>query len=232
MKVRTVLAAAGLSLTVASFSAPVFAQVGGASAGGSVGGVASAVGGATAGFGTAGVPGGVGFGGSGISAGMLVANEISGIFGQAPSANQPETQAPASATPIGTSTSDWMSTEGGSIAEHSPLMPGPQDTELEKQLRTRETTLERDIVAYRAYSYNVQPAAWEKWLGSECLARGDRVDAAKHFQNAATDLRQLSEAGPYAFRSNHSDSTLHGNQTSEIMNAANMHSNSSSSSVY
>jgi hypothetical protein len=232
MKVRTVLAAAGLSLAVASFSPPVFAQVGGVGAGGSAGGVASAVGGAPAGFGAAGVPGGLGVGGSAVSAGMPVANGISGIFGQAPSAGQPGTQAPASAAPIGTSTSDWMSAEGGSIADQSPLIPGPQDTELEKQLRTRETTLERDIGAYRAYSYNVQPAAWEKWLGSECLARGDRVDAAKHFQNAATDLRQLSEAGPYALRSNHPDSTLHGNQTSEIMNAANMHSNRSSSSVY
>src|SRR5581483_6509936 len=152
--------------------------------------------------------------------------------GQAPSAGQPGTQAPASAAPIGASTSDWMSAEGASVAKHSSPMPGPQDTQLEKQLRLRETTLERDIVAYRAYSYNVQPAAWEKWLGSEALARGDRIDAAKHFQNAATYLRRLSEAGPYALRSDHSDSALHGSQTSEIMNASNMHSNRSSSSVY
>ena len=229
MKVRTVLAAAGLSLTVASFSPPVFAQVGGV---GSAGGVASAVGGAPTGFGAAGVPGGLGVGGSVVSAGTPVGNGISGIFGQAPSAGQPGTQAPASAAPIGTSTSDWMSAEGSNIAEHSSLMPGPQDTQAEKQLRMREKTLERAIVAYRAYSYNVQPAAWEKWLGSESLARGDRIDATKHFDNAAMDLRKLSEAGPYALRSDHSDSALHGNQTSETMNAANMHSNRSSSSVY
>jgi hypothetical protein len=200
MKVRTVLAAAGLSLTVASFSVPVFAQVG--------------VGGGT------------------VNAGVPAAGGSTGVFQQAPSAGRPGTQAPASAAPIGTSTSDWMSKEGHSIAEHSSPIPGPQDTQLEKQLRVQETTLERDIVAYRALGYSIQPAAWEKWLGSESLARGDRIDAAKHFQKAAMDLRQLAEAGQYALRSNHSYSTMHGNETSEIMNAANMHSNRTSSSVY
>jgi hypothetical protein len=213
MKVRTVLAAVGLGLSVASFSPPVFAQAGGAGAGAAVGG------------------GGAGAGIAGATSGMP-AGSPSGLFQSAPSAGQPGTQAPASAAPIGASTSDWMSHDGRSIAEHSSPIFGPQDTELETRLRAQETTLEREIAAYRASGYTFPAAMWEKWLGSEALGRGDRVDAANHFQNAATDLRRSLEAGQYARESNRSDATLHGNQTSQMTNAANIHSEKSSRSVY
>jgi hypothetical protein len=125
-----------------------------------------------------------------------------------------------------------MSREGRGVAEHSSLIPGSQSIQREKGLRVEETTLERDISTYRAYGYNVQPAAWEKWLGSEALGRGDRTDAAMHFQKAAMDLRQVAEAGRYAPRSDNSFSTLNGNETSQVFNGAAMHSNRTSRSVY
>jgi hypothetical protein len=221
MKVRNIVAAAGLSLTIASFSPPVWAQVGGAGSG--------ATGGA------------IGLGGLS-SPGMPAAGSggPSGIFQQAPSAGQPGTQAPASAAPIGIASSDWMSNEGRGAAENSSAWPSAQRTNEEKRLRTDEKTLERDLSTYRALGYNIQPAAWEKWIGSEALARGDQVDAGVHFQRAATDLRQSAETGPYrmnavnaySMRSNNVDSSRHGNLTSDETNATNMHSNKSSRAAY
>ena len=212
MNLRNVLVAAGVSVALSGFAPPVFAQVGGAGA------IAGTVSGMPA-VGTAG-------------AGDLTR--------QAPSAGQPGTQAPASAAPIGIASSSWMSNEGRNSAKNSSILPGPGSTNRETQLRADETTLERDISTYRALGYNIQPAAWEKWLGSEALARGDQVDAGVHFQRAAMDLRRSAEAGTYAMsstnsysvRSNHSNSSRLGNLTSDQTNATNMHSNRSSRAAY
>jgi hypothetical protein len=219
MRVKNILAAAGLGLTIASFSPPVWAQVGGAGSG---------------------APGGAG--GFGGVSGMPAAGTAgaSDIFRQAPSAGQPGTQAPASAAPIGAASSDWMSNEGRGAANNSSAWPNAQRTNEEKRLRADEKTLERELSAYRALGYNIQPAAWEKWIGSEALARGDQVDAGVHFQRAATDLRRSVEAGKskmsevnaYSMRSNNFDSSRHGNLTSDETNATNMHSNKSSRAAY
>ena len=221
MKVRNIVAAAGLTLTIASFSPPMWAQVGGAGSGATGG--ASGLGGVS-GFGmpAAGTAG------------------SSGIFQQAPSAGQPGTQAPASAAPIGIASSDWMSNEGRGAAENSSAWPSAQRTNQEKRLRADENTLERDLSRYRALGYNIQPAAWEKWIGSEALARGDQVDAGVHFQRAAMDLRRSAEVGAYrmsavnaySMRSNNFDPSRHGNLTSDETNATNMHSNKSSRAAY
>ena len=218
MKVRNIVAGAGLCLAMASFSLPVGAQVGGA-------GAAS----------TGGVSGGVS------SAGMPAAGAgVSGYFQQAPSAGQPGTQAPASAAPIGIASSDWMSNEGRDAAKNSSAWPSAQRTNEEKRLRTDEKRLERNISTYRALGYSIQPAAWEKWIGSEALARGDQVDAGVHFQRAAMDLRRSAEAGAYrmsalnaySMRSNNFDPSRHGNLTSNETNATDMHSNKSSRAAY
>jgi hypothetical protein len=197
MKITNILAAAGLSLTVASFAPPVWAQVGGTSSG---------------------MPGA----GAGVN----------GPLQQAPSAGQPGTQAPASAAPIGASTSDWMSSEGRSAAAHSSVLPQAGTANKEKRLRAEETGLERDLVAYRARGYNVQPAVWQKWLGSEALSRGDQKGAAIHFNKAKNDLRRLSEARANTHPNYSSDAQLHGNETSQATSATDMHSNRGSSSVY
>ena len=182
--------------------------------------------------------------GAGISvgavSGMPVSGGASGITMQAPSAGQPGTQAPASAAPIGIASSEFMSNEGRGAAENSSMWPSAQRTNQEKQLRTDETMLERHISIYRALGYSIQPAEWEKWLGSEALASGDQVDAEVHFQQAVMDLRRSAEAGAYAMssansysmRSNNSDSSRHGNLISDETNATNMHSNSSSRKAY
>jgi hypothetical protein len=126
-----------------------------------------------------------------------------------------------------------MSYEGRSAAENSSLFPTTGATNQERRLRADEKTLERDLVAYRARGYNIQPAKWEKWLGSEALARGDQVDAAKHFQRSANDLRRLSETGAYALQRNYdSDASMHGHETSQTTSASDMHSNKSSRAVY
>jgi len=202
MKVRTLVAIAGISLTMASFTPQVFAQAGG------VGGTSGAAGMPAAGSGSG------------------------GIFQQAPSAGQPGTQAPASAAPLGASTSDWMSHEDHSAVKHSSLMPSSEQISQEKQLRLQEKNLEHDIAAYRADGYKIQPAAWEKWLGSESLARGDQPDASKHFQTAAMDLRRIAEAGQHAMPLNNSDAGLHGNETGQMTNGTDLHSNRSSRAVY
>ena len=216
MKVRNVLAVAGLTVALASFAPPVFAQVGTAAPSAGV---------------LSGMPG-VGLNGT-----------TAGIFQGAPSAGQPGTQAPASAAPIGTATSDWMSSEGRAAAENSAIFPGPEATRDEKQLRLDENALEREIVAYRVRGYNIGPAAWQKWLGSEALARGDQADSARHFQLAATELRRAGypseasrsndppETSRYS-RAEQSDATLHGNQTSQETNGTNLHSNRSSRTAY
>ena len=136
MNVRNILTAAGLGLTIASFAPPMLAQVSGASAGGA---------GGVSGFGGVSSPGMPAAGSS--SAGAA------GYFRQAPSAGQPGTQAPSSAAPIGTSTSDWMSREGRSAANNSSVLPSRGTTDQEKRLRADEETLERDLVAYRARGY-------------------------------------------------------------------------------
>jgi hypothetical protein len=215
MSFRNILAAAGLSVALSSFAPPVFAQVGGAGAGA----------GAFSGIGAPGMPA-VGTAGAGQ------------LMWQAPSAGQPGTQAPASAAPIGIASSDWMSNEGRGSAGILP--PGPRSTNRERQLRADETTLERDISTYRALGYNIQPAAWEKWLGSESLARGDQADAGFHFQRAAMYLHRSAEAGAYTMssinsypmRSDNFDSSRHGNLTSDETNGTNMHSNKSSRAAY
>jgi hypothetical protein len=218
MKIGNIFAAAGFSLAIASFATPVLAQVGGAGSG-STGGA-------------------IGFGG--VSSPGMPAAGSGPVFQQAPSAGQPGTQAPASAAPIGIASSDWMSNEGRGAAENSSAWPTAQRTKEETRLRVDEKTLERNVSTYRALGYNIQPAAWEKWLGSEALARGDQVDAGVHFQRAATDLRRSAEAGAYrtstvnsySMRSDNFDSSRHGNLTSDETNATDMHSNKSSRAAY
>src|SRR5215469_10650104 len=128
MKVKNILAAAGLTLTMASFGPPLFAQVSGA-------GTAS-----VEGAGTFGAP----------QPATAESGSTAGVFQSAPSAGQPGTEAPASAAPIGTSASDWMSQEGHSVAENSSIFPAPNGARDETQLRTDEVNLELDIVTYRA----------------------------------------------------------------------------------
>jgi hypothetical protein len=133
-----------------------------------------------------------------------------------------------------------MSNEAPGAAENSSAWPSAQRINEEKRLRADEKTLERDVSTYRALGYNIQPGAWEKWLGSEALARGDQVDARVHFQRAATDLRRSAEAGAYRMnavnsystRSDNVDSSRHGNLTSDETNATDMHSNKSSRAAY
>src|SRR5689334_16675725 len=98
MRVRNILAVAGLSLSITSFSPPVWAQVAGGGSGSAGGGIGFS--------GVSGMPA-AGTGGPG------------GTFQQAPSAGQPGTQAPASAAPIGIASSDWMSNEVRGAAKNS-----------------------------------------------------------------------------------------------------------------
>lgn len=148
MKVRNIVAAAGLTLTIAGFSPPIWAQVGGAGSGATGG--ASGLGGVS-GFGmpAAGTAG------------------SSGIFQQAPSAGQPGTQAPASAAPIGIASSDWMSNEGRGAAENSSAWPSAQRTNQEKRLRADENTLERDLSRYRALVSISNPPRGKSGLGAK-----------------------------------------------------------------
>jgi hypothetical protein len=166
--------------------------------------------------------------GGGVSAGVPAAGGAGGsITSQAPSAGQPGTQAPASAAPVGSASSDYMSNEGANAAANSSIS-GPAAQNQETRTRWFEAKVERDIVAARANGINVAKAQHEKWLGSTALSKGDRAGAMGHFETAQRDLQTQG------FRSspNESSTNLHGNETSQNSNAADMHSNRGTSAAY
>jgi hypothetical protein len=199
MKFGKTVAAAGLAMTLGAFAPPLFAQSSGAGGGTSANSVSSTTNG----------------------------NESAGNTGQ-DTAGQPGTQAPASAAPLGSSSSDYMSSEGPDAAANSGPS-GRMATNSEKQLRSKEVALERDIVRARANGANVSKAQHQKWLGSMALAKGDRVSAMRHFSHAEQDLtRERNNGAP----SNESRGDAHANQTNQPSNAANMHSNNGTNAAY
>jgi hypothetical protein len=159
------------------------------------------------------------------------------ITGQAPSAGQPGTQAPASAAPVGSAQSDYMSSESPNAPQNSSIS-GPSATNKETRARWLETKVERDIVSARSNGVNVGKAAHQKWLGSVALSKGDRVDAIQHFNRAERDLRAAgfnvsNAAGSNVSRPNNLPrSNLHGNETSQELNGADMNSNRGTNAAY
>jgi hypothetical protein len=100
---------------------------------------------------------------------------------QTPSAGQPGTQAPASAAPVGSASSDYMSSESANGPQNSSAN-GPSAQNEETQARRLETKVERDIGSARSNGLNVAKAAHQKWLGSTALSKGDRVRRYAPFQ--------------------------------------------------
>ncbi|HJU12632.1 MAG TPA: hypothetical protein VJ728_17235 [Candidatus Binataceae bacterium] len=167
-------------------------------------------------------------GAGGASAGMPATGSAGSITGQAPSAGQPGTQAPASAAPVGSASSDYMSNEGAN-APASSSISGPAAQNKETRARWLETKVERDIVAARANGVNVAEAQHHKWLGSTALSKGDRAGAMRHFEIAERDLQR---AGSRIGGTNESSTNLHGNETSQNPNAAHMHSITGTNAAY
>jgi hypothetical protein len=148
---------------------------------------------------------------------------------QAPSLGQPGTQAPASAAPIGSASSDYMSHEGNTHAN----VATPASTNDEIQARRTETAVERDIVAAKARGVNVATAQRQKWLGSIALSKGDRTEAMRHFNRAKVDLRKAGyRVGQNNVQLNDNRTNLNANETDQTPNAANMHPNSGAAAAY
>jgi hypothetical protein len=148
---------------------------------------------------------------------------------QAPSLGQPGTQAPASAAPIGSASSDYMSHEGKTQAQE----PTPASTRDEIRARQTETSVEREIVAAKARGVNVATAERQKWLGSIALSKGDRATAMKHFNRARADLRKAGyRVGRNNMQLNDNRTNLNANETDQTPNAANMHPNSGAATAY
>ena len=198
MKISKVVSAAGLAIAIGAFAPSVFAQAG---AGGTSGAAPS---------------------------GMSVPSGTGQNMGQAPSAGQPGTQAPASAAPVGSASSDYMANEGANGAQGSS-MSGPAATNSETRARRLETKVQRDIVSARANGMNVARAEHHKWLGSMALSKGDRPGAIRHFELAERDLRTEGRNGA---QYNNSRTDLNANETSQNPNAVNMHPNRGANSSY
>jgi hypothetical protein len=166
----------------------------------------------------------------GAPAGGMPVTGTNGITNQAPSTGQPGTQAPASAAPVGAASSDYMANEGANAATNSSIS-GPAATNSETYARSLETQVERDLVAARAKGMNVAKAQHQKWLGSMALSKGDRPGAVRHFQRAEHELRAegVSSNGVQA---NDSRTNLNANETSQDLNAVNMHSNRGANAAY
>ncbi|HJU09572.1 MAG TPA: hypothetical protein VJ728_01780, partial [Candidatus Binataceae bacterium] len=171
--------------------------------------------------------------GSGVSAGMPAAGGAgSSMTGQPPATGQPGTQAPASAAPVGSASSDYMSHEGANGAEHSSIS-GPSAKNSETHARRLETKVERDIAAARADGVNVAKAQHQKWLGSTALSKGDRAGAMHHFKLAERDLRAEGyRMSRNNVQYNDTRTNLNANETSQTPNAANMHSNRGTNAAY
>jgi hypothetical protein len=148
---------------------------------------------------------------------------------QAPSLGQPGTQAPASAAPIGSASSDYMSHEGNPHMQE----PTPASTRNEIQARETETAVEREIVAAKAHGVNVATAERQKWLGSIALSKGDRTAAMSHFNRAKVDLRKAGyRVGRNNVQLNDNRTNLNANETDQTPNATNMHPNSGAEGAY
>lgn len=137
MVISKIVAAAGLAVAIGAFAPCAFAQAGGGAAGAARGGVVS--------------------GAPAASGGGMMTN-------QAPSAGQPGTQAPASAAPVGSASSDYMSSETANGPQNSSVS-GPSAQNEETRARRLETKVERDIGAARSNGVNVAKATHQKWLG-------------------------------------------------------------------
>lgn len=111
------------------------------------------------------------------------------VVESAPSAGLPGTNAPASAAPIGSTESDWMSHEVATSTSHAESTPLANEVKAEESARMEETELIRNIVAERAEGRNVDRAERQQWLGSISLARGERRMAKNYFQKAEADLK-------------------------------------------
>jgi hypothetical protein len=71
----------------------------------------------------------------------------------------------------------------------------------------------------------------KKWLGSMALSKRDRPGAVRHFQRAEDELRAegVSSNGVQA---NDPRTNLNANETSQDLNAVNMHSNRGANATY
>lgn len=168
----------------------------------------------------------------GTSSGMPVTGSGSAVTQQAPSEGRPGTQAPASAAPVGSASSDYMSNEGPNAAESSS-MKGPAAQNRETRARWWETKVERDIVAARNNGANVAKPQHQKWLGSEALSKGDQRGAIRHFELAERDLRAQGYGVSRDNRMQYNSSeNLHANETNQPSNATNMHPNRGANSAY
>jgi hypothetical protein len=172
--------------------------------------------------------GGVGSG----APGMPATSSGQSVTQETPAEGQPGTQAPASASPIGSASSDYMSNEGADGPADSS-MSGPSSQYSETRARALETTVEREIVAARADGMDVASAEHQKWLGSTALSQGDRDGAMRHFDLAQNDLR--AERFPVSGNNvqyNNSWTNLNANDTSQNASGSDMQPNRGTNDAY